>query len=81
MKITGGLISAVAKDASLIGRIVTGNEKWCFLCDPQSKRASVTWKSPHFPCKQKFQQDHFKWKVHAIGVLRYPGHRASGIYP
>lgn len=63
MEMAGDLITAVDKDPSLLGRIVTGDEKWCFLYDPQSKRASATWKSPQSPRKQKFRQDRSKGKV------------------
>ena len=41
MEMVGDLISAVDKDPPLLGRIVTGEEKWCFLYNPQSKRASM----------------------------------------
>ena len=44
IEVAGDLISAVDKDPSLLGRIVIGDEKWCFLYDPQSKRASATQK-------------------------------------
>ena len=63
MEMAGDLNSAVDKDPSLLRRIVTVDEKWCFLYNLQSKRASATWKSPQSPWKQKFCQDHSKGKV------------------
>ncbi|GFU52494.1 hypothetical protein TNCV_2906951 [Trichonephila clavipes] len=38
MEMVGDLFSAVDKDPSLLGTIATGDEKWYFLYDPQSKR-------------------------------------------
>ncbi|GFW80214.1 mariner Mos1 transposase [Trichonephila clavipes] len=54
------LILAIDKDLSLMGRIVTGDEKWCFLYNPQSKR---TWNSPQPTLKQKFCRVRSKGKV------------------
>ncbi|GFT17662.1 hypothetical protein TNCV_2587701 [Trichonephila clavipes] len=49
IKMTGDVILPVDKDPSLLGRVVTGNDKWYFLYDSHSKRASATKKSPHSP--------------------------------
>ena len=39
VKKEGDLISAVDKDPTLLGKIVTADEKWCFLFHLQSKNA------------------------------------------
>ncbi|GFV44734.1 hypothetical protein TNCV_562851 [Trichonephila clavipes] len=54
MEIAGDLFSTVDKDPSQQqhSRIATRDEKWCFLFDPQSKRALATWKSSQSPYKQ-----------------------------
>ncbi|GFW27673.1 hypothetical protein TNCV_765551 [Trichonephila clavipes] len=41
---TEGSISAVDRDPFLLDRIVTGDEKWCFLDDPHYERVPATWK-------------------------------------
>ncbi|GFX22911.1 hypothetical protein TNCV_3911581 [Trichonephila clavipes] len=46
MGMAGDLNSAVNKDPTLLNGIVNGDQKWCFLYNKQSKRASATWKSP-----------------------------------
>ncbi|GFS85168.1 hypothetical protein TNCV_4223071 [Trichonephila clavipes] len=74
------LILTVDKDPPLLCRINTEGEKSYFLYDPQSERASATWKSPQSPRKQKFRQDRSRGGSHTRGVLRYPGHCASRIY-
>ncbi|GFS57262.1 hypothetical protein TNCV_491571 [Trichonephila clavipes] len=47
------IVETVGICSAPLGRFVTGNI-WSFLCDPQSKRASTTWKSSQSPRKQKF---------------------------
>ncbi|XP_035228106.1 uncharacterized protein LOC118200271, partial [Stegodyphus dumicola] len=56
-------VSVVDKDSSLLGRIVIGDEKLCFLYNPHTKRAFATRKSPQSPQKQKFHHDRSKGKV------------------
>lgn len=63
MEIVGDLTSAVDKDHSLLDRIGTGDEKWYFLYNPQSKRASAIWKLLQSPPKQIFCQDRSKGEV------------------
>ncbi|GFT60102.1 hypothetical protein TNCV_2687641 [Trichonephila clavipes] len=63
MEMVDYLISAVDKNITLVGRIATGDEKWCFLFDPKSKRTSEKWKSPQSPPKPKFHQDRCKRKI------------------
>ncbi|GFW95486.1 hypothetical protein TNCV_1721881 [Trichonephila clavipes] len=75
----GNLISAVDKDPSLLGRIVTGEERWCFFYISQSKRASAAWKSPQNLHAQVDIPRRSLKKNHATAVHRYPEH--FGIYP
>ncbi|KAJ4429326.1 hypothetical protein ANN_26330 [Periplaneta americana] len=49
MTICGDLISSADDDPTFLNRIITGDETWCFLYDPQLKRQSATWKTPLSP--------------------------------
>jgi hypothetical protein len=40
-------------DRSVLKCTVTGDESWCFMYDPETKRHSVTWLSPKEPKAQK----------------------------
>ena len=61
--VSGELIDMVDQDPGVLNRIITGDETWCYLYDPQSKRQSSEWKSPSSPRKQKFRADRSKGKV------------------
>jgi hypothetical protein len=39
----------VDDDRNVLKRIVTGDESWCFMYDPETKRQSATWLSPKEP--------------------------------
>ena len=52
------LISSADNDPTFLNRIITGDETWCFLYDPQLKRQSAIWKTPG-----KRRQDRSKDKV------------------
>ena len=36
-------------DLSLLSRIITGDESWCYGCDPETKQQSSQWMSPQSP--------------------------------
>jgi hypothetical protein len=40
-------------DRNVLKRIVTGDESWCFMYEPETKRQGVTWLSPKKPKAQK----------------------------
>lgn len=63
MTICGDLISSADQDRTFLNRIITGDETWCFLYDPQLKRQSATWKSPVSPKRKIPRQDRSKGKV------------------
>ncbi|KAJ4442516.1 hypothetical protein ANN_04103 [Periplaneta americana] len=62
MTICGDLISSADGDPTFLNRIITGDETWCFLHDPQLKRQSATWKMPLSPRQKKPRQDRSKGK-------------------
>ncbi|KAJ4445277.1 hypothetical protein ANN_07078 [Periplaneta americana] len=63
MTICGDLISSADDDPTFLNQIITGDETWCFLYDPQLKRQSATWKTPLSPRQKKPRQDRSKGKV------------------
>jgi hypothetical protein len=49
-------------DKNFLNKIITGDENWCFACDPETKRQSSEWvgeTSPR-PKKIKFQRSRIK---------------------
>jgi [histone H3]-lysine36 N-dimethyltransferase SETMAR len=63
MRICGELIAAADSDDNFIKTIITGDETWCYLYDPQPRRSSTCWKSPSSPRIKKFRRDRSKGKV------------------
>jgi hypothetical protein len=46
-------VEMIGGDRNVLKRIVTGDESWCFMYDPETKRQSATWLSPKKPKAQK----------------------------
>jgi hypothetical protein len=46
-------VEMIDDDRNVLKRTVTGDEGWCFLCDPERKRQKATWLSPKKPKAQK----------------------------
>jgi ribosomal protein S25 len=63
MTLAGDLLTMADQDSNFLNNIITGDETWCFLYDPQTKRQSSEWKSPSSPRTQKFRLDKSKGKV------------------
>jgi hypothetical protein len=53
MRICGDLISSADKDMTFLNQIVTEDEPWSFLYDPQLNQQLATWKPPSSPRKKK----------------------------
>jgi histone-lysine N-methyltransferase SETMAR len=69
----GELIDAADADSDFLKKIVTGDETWCFLYDPQTKRQSSEWKSKTSPRREKFRLDKSKGKVMLEVFFDYKG--------
>jgi hypothetical protein len=39
-------VEMIDEDRNVLKRIVMGDESWCFMYDPKTKRQSATWLSP-----------------------------------
>ncbi|GBN56425.1 hypothetical protein AVEN_260882-1 [Araneus ventricosus] len=50
------------EDDSFLKKVVTGDETWCFLYDPQTSQSSE-WKAKTSPRKEKFRLDKSRGKV------------------
>lgn len=72
-EVCGDLISSADKDPHFLKKIVTGDETWCFLYDPQHKRQSSEWKSLTSPRTKKFKVDRSKGKVMLEVFFDYRG--------
>lgn len=73
MTTAGELIDAADADPNFLKKIVTGDETWCFLYDPQTKRQSSEWKTKSSPRKEKFHLDKSKGKVMLEVFFDYKG--------
>ncbi|UYV66985.1 hypothetical protein LAZ67_4003560 [Cordylochernes scorpioides] len=54
-------------------RIITGNETWCFLFDPQTEKQSLEWHTPSSPRTKKVCLDKSKGKVLLVVFFDYQG--------
>ncbi|GFQ94199.1 hypothetical protein TNCT_368361 [Trichonephila clavata] len=63
MSILGDLIDKADKGPGFLNHIIIVDEMWCYVFDIQSKRASLSKKSPGSPRSKKFRQDLSKGKV------------------
>ena len=72
-EVCGDLMSSADRDPQFLKKIVTGDETWCFLYDPQTKRQSSEWKSLNSPRSKKFKLDRSKGKVMLEVFFDYRG--------
>lgn len=56
-------------DKSFLERIVTGDETWCFMYDPETKRQSASWLGPKSPKPQKVRMQKSKVKTMLIAFF------------
>jgi hypothetical protein len=47
--IVAEFVEMIDDDRIALKRTVTGDENWCFVYDPETKRQSATWLSPKKP--------------------------------
>lgn len=73
MTAAGEFIDMADRDPDFLKKIVTGDETWCFLYDPQTKRQSSEWKTKTSPRKEKFRLDKSRGKVMLEVFFDYKG--------
>ncbi|UYV72142.1 hypothetical protein LAZ67_9001952 [Cordylochernes scorpioides] len=62
LSICKDLIETANNDSDFFKTIITGDETWCFLFDPQTKKQSLEWHTPSSPRKKKVHFDKSKGK-------------------
>jgi hypothetical protein len=50
-------------DRNVLKETATGDESWCFMYDPETKRQSATWLSPKKPIAQKVRMQKLRVKT------------------
>ncbi|UYV74766.1 hypothetical protein LAZ67_12000886 [Cordylochernes scorpioides] len=66
------LIETENNDSAFFKTIITGDETWCFLFDPQTKKQSLEWHTPSSR-KKKVRLDKSKGKVMLVVFFDYQG--------
>jgi hypothetical protein len=64
-------------DRNVLKRIVTGDESWCFMYDPETKRQSETWLSPKEPKAQKLRMQKSRVKIILTNFFLCSGYHSS----
>lgn len=59
-------LNAIENDPNLLERIITCDESWFFMYDPETKRQSMHWKSPSSPRAKKARMSKSKFKAMLI---------------
>ncbi|UYV77291.1 hypothetical protein LAZ67_15000367 [Cordylochernes scorpioides] len=67
------LIETANNYSDFLKTIITGDETWCFLFDPQTKEQSLEWHTPSSPRKKKVRLDKSKGKVRLVVFFDYQG--------
>jgi hypothetical protein len=60
-------------DPRFLTTIVTGDEIWCYGCDPESEQQSSQWKSPNSPRPKIARQVHSSFKTMLISFVDVDG--------
>ncbi len=62
-QIASDLLDKYNQDNQFIHHIIAGDETWCYLYDPHTKRESSEWRAPNSPKGKKMRIDRSKGKV------------------
>ena len=60
------LLNMVNGDKDFLDKVITGDESWCFVYDPQTKRQSPEWVGEHSPQPKKLRFQKLKVKTMLI---------------
>jgi len=50
------LKNQIESDPNFLSKVITGDESWCYVYDPETKQASSQWKTPTSPRPKKARQ-------------------------
>ena len=57
------LLNMINGDKNFLDRVITGDESWCFVYDPETKRQSSEWVGEHSPRPKKLRFQKSKVKT------------------
>ena len=60
------ILQSIENDPNFLENVITYDESWFFLYDPESKRQSMHWNSPSSPSQKKARQSKPKFKAMMI---------------
>jgi hypothetical protein len=61
--------SAILHNAEMFGRIIKGDEAWCFQCDPKAKRQSMQEKTQTSPQQRKARTSRSQFKTMLVSFF------------
>ena len=67
------ILQQLQTDATLLEKVITGDESWIFEYDPETKRQSCQWKSPGSPRPKKARMQKSQVKVMLITFFDHQG--------
>lgn len=62
-QICSDILENIENDATFLERVITCDESWFFIYDPETKRQSMHWKSPNSPRQKKARMTKSKFKA------------------
>ena len=62
-ELCSGLLQCIENEPDLLNSIITCDETWICMYDPETKRQSMQWKSTSFPRPKKAHMSHSKLKT------------------
>ena len=69
------ILQQLQTDATLLEKVITGDELWIFEYDPETKRQSCQWKSPDSPRPKKARMQKSQVKVMLIMLITFFDHQ------
>ena len=67
------ILQQLQTNATLLEKVITGDESWIFEYDPETKRQSCQWKFPGSPRPKKVRMQKSQVKVMLISFFDYQG--------
>ena len=67
------ILQQLQTDATLLEKVITGDESWILEYDPEAKRQSCQWKSPGSPRPRKARMQKSQVKVMLITFFDHQG--------
>jgi len=65
--------SDLLRNAEMFGRVITGDDTWCFKYNTETKRQSLQWKTQNSPWQKKSTHVSVAGQAHVCMFLRLQG--------